>query len=1039
VSQRAESIRHPSLEAGAGAPCAEAHLTDRARLGVLLQAAGLLSLVEAAGWRLPRGFSGAKVDAGGRLLGVEAAAGRSTRPAQDLLVELAGELFRASGSEGRGEARRALRRLLAQWRGALAPVAADAAVEQILAAAPFLDSGEAREALDGVLAREGREIAWRPGRSSARRPNARACGAQLAARRRWAAAVRAFRAAPPADEPERQVYARALAADGRVEAALALIGDRRDLEAEQLRLEAQVALGEIAAARETARRIERLEPGVERRLEHGDALLRALALARDGEAARDWCARLLAEARGPQKGAARLFAALAALDRGDLDGCARQLANAAPAAADPELAPRWHEVQADLALERADGEALAEHARQRLLLARRTMTRFAAGRTWNLIGLGRQLGGDLGGAERALTHAARLLGRCDGPLAVTLAGSNLAEVRLRVGRLDGVEPLLAAATVENLRAGNRVAQIYDEALWARLELARGELDAALARCRRGLEAARRLGTGTPLPELAAVALRAAGWLERPEEAAAWLDRGGEAAVAALEAEERALALALAGRHEAARAAAAAGPLHRLEEPLVRGEAPHRSAWTDLDALVPFRRARFVLDAELVAPGSVPGERRAEAAALLRRLGAPALATRVTRGEDRAWRALSAYCERPPGDPRALAELLAAAGHPEAVLRLRDGRVEHRLVEGAAIRQPEELAVPCGAGELVLEAEEIDEPLRALVALLRRDLPGPAARAAPAAASPLAGASPALAAAVERLRRFAASELPVLILGENGTGKELAAHFVHEQSARRGRDLVPFNCAGLAESLQMSELFGHARGAFTGAERAHAGVFEQAQGTSLFLDEIGDLPASAQGAILRALQEREIRRLGESVPRRIDVRVIAATNRDLERMVADERFRQDLFFRLKVATVVLPPLRDRGDDVLLLAERFLEAERRKRPGLRLTPEARRALAAHPWPGNVRELRHALEAAALLADDGRIAPEHLELGPAPALERSGTAYHRSLEEARRKMIVEALEAAKGNRAAAARRLGMSRQNFSYLAKKLGLGGA
>jgi two-component system response regulator AtoC len=359
-----------------------------------------------------------------------------------------------------------------------------------------------------------------------------------------------------------------------------------------------------------------------------------------------------------------------------------------------------------------------------------------------------------------------------------------------------------------------------------------------------------------------------------------------------------------------------------------------------------------------------------------------------------------------------------------------------LVEGMASAHAEELIAPCGEGELVLAADGVDAPLRALFALLQRDLPGPSDAAVAAESSPFAGTSPALAAAFERLRRFAGSELPVLILGENGTGKELAARFVHDSSPRRGREMVPFNCAGLAESLQLSELFGHARGAFTGAERAHAGVFEQAQGTSLFLDEIGDLPASAQGAILRALQEREIRRVGESVPRRIDVRVIAATNRDLEGMVEEGRFRQDLFFRLKVATVTLPPLRERGDDVLLLAERFLDAERQRRPGVRLTPEARRALRAHSWPGNVRELKHALEVAALLADDGRIAPEHLDLGAAPP-PRPETAYHRSLEEARRKMIVEAWEAAGGNRAAAARRLGMSRQNFSYLARRLGLG--
>jgi transcriptional regulator with PAS, ATPase and Fis domain len=188
-----------------------------------------------------------------------------------------------------------------------------------------------------------------------------------------------------------------------------------------------------------------------------------------------------------------------------------------------------------------------------------------------------------------------------------------------------------------------------------------------------------------------------------------------------------------------------------------------------------------------------------------------------------------------------------------------------------------------------------------------------------------------------------------------------------------------------------------------------------------------------------LQEREIRRLGESLPRKVDVRIVAATNRDLEAMVEQGRFRQDLFFRLKVATVVLPPLRERGDDVLRLADRFLDEirSRGRGPGaeLRLSPDARRALAAHPWPGNVRELRNALEAAAALAEGGVVTPEHLDLQVAAAPNGDGD-YHRQVEEFRLRLVRRALEAADGSLAGAARQLGVTRQFLSQVVRKHGL---
>jgi len=299
---------------------------------------------------------------------------------------------------------------------------------------------------------------------------------------------------------------------------------------------------------------------------------------------------------------------------------------------------------------------------------------------------------------------------------------------------------------------------------------------------------------------------------------------------------------------------------------------------------------------------------------------------------------------------------------------------------------------------------------------------------------LVGESPALRAALDRIARLAPSELPVMILGESGTGKELAARQLHRASARAGRPFVAVNCAALSETLILSELFGHTRGAFTGADRDRKGVFETAHGGTVFLDEIGDLPLSAQGLLLRVLQEGEIRRLGESEPRRVDVRVLAATHRDLARMVDEGSFRRDLYYRLRVGCVELPPLRDRGDDVLRIADHIL-ARLRGRPPARLSREARARLIAYRWPGNVRELENVLAVAAALAADGPIEPEHLELPTGAGAPEAP--YHQQVDALRRRLVAQALEEC-GNRAEAARRLGISRQALSYLIRQLGLDG-
>jgi anaerobic nitric oxide reductase transcription regulator len=314
------------------------------------------------------------------------------------------------------------------------------------------------------------------------------------------------------------------------------------------------------------------------------------------------------------------------------------------------------------------------------------------------------------------------------------------------------------------------------------------------------------------------------------------------------------------------------------------------------------------------------------------------------------------------------------------------------------------------------------------------------------------------AAITRVRReievVARSDFTVLILGETGVGKELAAHAIHAASRRAGEPLIYLNCAALPETIAESELFGHVRGSFTGATADRPGKLEVADGGTLFLDEVGELPLSVQAKLLRALQQGEIQRVGADRPRHVDVRIIAATNRDLVREVTEGRFRLDLYHRLSVYPLTVPPLRERRDDIPLLAGYFLDRYRRRLGlgPLRLSEDVRRLLVEAPWPGNVRELDNTLGRAVLLAQsntrsDGTVvlAPEHLGAasvappepaaapapppGPPPSLRDAVRDYERRL-------IERTLAEHDGNWAAAARTLGLDRGNLHHLAQRLGL---
>ena len=252
---------------------------------------------------------------------------------------------------------------------------------------------------------------------------------------------------------------------------------------------------------------------------------------------------------------------------------------------------------------------------------------------------------------------------------------------------------------------------------------------------------------------------------------------------------------------------------------------------------------------------------------------------------------------------------------------------------------------------------------------------------------LVGETPAMQAVKRLIDTVAPTDATVMILGETGTGKELIARNLHDRSRRAREPFVPVNCGALPQNLVESELFGHRKGAFTGADANRKGLFEVANGGTLFLDEVGELDKSVQVKLLRFLEAGEVRRVGENEPFRVDVRVLCATNRDLRQMVAEETFREDLFYRLNAFEIALPPLRDRRQDIADLARHLLKRYAPKRNPETLMPEFLRALETHDWPGNIRELANAIERATILAGDGPIGPEQL-LTPPPARRPSGS---------------------------------------------------
>ena len=306
---------------------------------------------------------------------------------------------------------------------------------------------------------------------------------------------------------------------------------------------------------------------------------------------------------------------------------------------------------------------------------------------------------------------------------------------------------------------------------------------------------------------------------------------------------------------------------------------------------------------------------------------------------------------------------------------------------------------------------------------------------------IVGESKPMAEAVDTARKAAASNATVLLLGESGTGKEIFARAIHHWSERRSQPFVAINCVGLSKELLESELFGHEKGAFTGADQLKKGKLELANGGTVFLDEIGDMSAELQTKLLRFLQEREFDRVGGRDPIRVEVRIVAATNRDLESAVKGNRFRDDLYHRLNVIPITLPPLRERAEDIGALAEHFLRrfAAESKKQFTALADDALARLTVYHWPGNVREFANVIERAVVLGHGPTLAVKDLPNRIAavePLARNDNLSYRAAMESTRRAIAAQALAQSNGNRAAAAKALGLHEKYFLRMIKTLGI---
>lgn len=370
--------------------------------------------------------------------------------------------------------------------------------------------------------------------------------------------------------------------------------------------------------------------------------------------------------------------------------------------------------------------------------------------------------------------------------------------------------------------------------------------------------------------------------------------------------------------------------------------------------------------------------------------------------------------------------------PSVIIMTGHGSIDS-AVEAMKLGATDYLTKPVDPDELTLSLERALERRQLLTELdsLRR-------RVGQLQLDQLIGVGPAMQEIFRTVQRIARTDVTVLIMGESGTGKELVARAIHNRSSRADKPFLTVNCSALTETLLESELFGHSKGAFTGAIAAKKGLFEDADGGTLLLDEIGDMEPGAQAALLRVLEFGEVRRVGETRTIAVDVRALASTNRDLEEAIQHGRFREDLYYRLRVVPIRIPPLRERPEDIIPLAQHFVAryTDRFGRGSMRLGNEASDVLLRYPWPGNVRELEHAIERAILLSDNDVVQPGDLPSEITRPLASATNTSAMNLADIERQHILQRLEQCRGNRSEAARQLGISRNTLARKLKSYGM---
>jgi two-component system, NtrC family, response regulator len=393
----------------------------------------------------------------------------------------------------------------------------------------------------------------------------------------------------------------------------------------------------------------------------------------------------------------------------------------------------------------------------------------------------------------------------------------------------------------------------------------------------------------------------------------------------------------------------------------------------------------------------------------------------------------------PPHPNQCDEGLAALSEVLAI----DTTAKVIVVSGQGEKQNALQAVGAGAYDFLCKPVEMEELKLLLqrciqVVELEREYRELQKSQRPETFENMLGTSPQMQAVFAFIRKVGGTNVPVLLLGESGTGKEMAAAAIHRRSVRKNGPFVAINCNAIPENLLESELFGHEKGAFTGAHIQRKGLLETASGGTLFLDEIGELPPAVQVKLLRFLQEQRLQRVGGRQEIQVDTRLVAATNADLKQMIDMGKFREDLYFRLAVVTIRLLPLRERGEDIVVLAREFLQryAAAEDRSKLVFAPDAMRALAHYSWPGNVRELQNRVKRAVIMASGSRVTAKDLELQQSQDLVSSAATLREAREQVEREMVQQALKRNSGRITSAAADLGISRPTLYELMEKLGI---